>query len=69
MALIALRLTKCSFGIAVNRAWPLYRRHAMTGDAGTLPSEHRGPTQHAMLIAWGYFARALVLTQPRQSAH
>ena len=41
----------------------------MTGDAGTLPSEHRGPTQHAMLIAWGYFARALVLTQPRQSAH
>lgn len=35
----------------------------MTQDASTLTTEHSGPTQHAMLIAWGHFARTLGLTK------
>ena len=35
----------------------------MTGDAGTLTIEPSRPTQHAMLVAWGHFARTLRLSQ------
>ena len=35
----------------------------MTRDASTLTTEHSSPTQHAMLIAWGHFARTLGLTK------
>ncbi|MGV0977066.1 MAG: hypothetical protein ACOYD1_13730 [Candidatus Nanopelagicales bacterium] len=35
----------------------------MTRDASTLTTEPSSPTQHAMLIAWGHFARTLGLTK------
>ena len=35
----------------------------MTRDASTLTTEQSSPTQHAMLIAWGHFARTLGLTK------
>ena len=35
----------------------------MTADASTLTTEHSNPTQHAMLVAWGHFARTLEFTK------
>jgi len=35
----------------------------MIRDASTLTTEHSSPTQHAMLVAWGHFARTLGLTK------
>lgn len=35
----------------------------MTRDASPLTTEHSSPTQHAMLVAWGHFARTLGLTK------
>jgi hypothetical protein len=35
----------------------------MTGDASSLTTEQSRPTQHAMLVAWGHFARTLGLTE------
>jgi hypothetical protein len=35
----------------------------MTPDASTLTPEYSDPTQHAMLVAWGHFARTLAFTK------